>query len=217
MCTTNIQDATRRLEDLARSAPARSSNAAGSTINRFLDRTPLIDGLLAVLINALADDMFATPSTTTASSRFEDLMRTLDEPEMQAALRHDDPLGPAWIRGMCTRQALLQAEGGVCSATEMARLLGVTRQRVDHRRRQRTLIGVNLGRRGYRYPVWQMGVAGLDVALQAMHDFGPWMHLGFMLSHNAVLENETPLAVLRRGDVARVLEAVDLIGEQVAA
>lgn len=202
----------------ARSAPASTVDATTKllrAVSQQRESASFVDGVLNLLTDALTTTTGTAPDATT--SRLQTLLHFLEQPEVLAELTAQDPLAQARIGGLRAKQQLLTAEGGTCTAEQLAQLLGISRQAVDKRRRKGTLIGVSLGRRGYAYPVWQVDLDGLDAVLQAMHDFGPWMQLGFMLSHNAVLEDETPLAVLRRGEVERVLEAVDMIGEQIAS
>src|SRR5690606_41693050 len=58
----------------------------------------------------------------------------------------------ARLRGLRMRARLLAAEGGTLSSTEVADLLGITRQAVNKRRKAGRLIGLATGRRGYAYP-----------------------------------------------------------------
>lgn len=224
MSTAEILRVNRRLERLARTAPPSTVDAVSDLLQaaqRYPERSPLIESVLGLLTEALAEGLqpdspgAAATRLVATPPRFEELMRTLEQPELQAELREQDPLAPARIRGMRLREHLLQSEGGVASSTEMARRLGMTRQGVDKRRRKGTLIAVKLGKRGYQYPVWQADVDGLDVVLAAMPDIGPWGQWAYMLSAEGLLDDETPLAVLRRGEIERVLDAVEMIGEQV--
>jgi hypothetical protein len=88
------------------------------------------------------------------------LLRALEAPEMVQSLVADDPLAKARLSGLESKQFLLKAEGGTLSVEEAAQRLGLTRQGVDRRRRAGRLIGVTMGRRGYRYPVWQFADTG---------------------------------------------------------
>jgi hypothetical protein len=88
---------------------------------------------------------------------------------------------------------------------------------VDKRRLAGKLIGIDLGKRGYAYPVWQIGLNGMDAVLAELDEVDPWTQALFMLSANNWLNGETPLAMLRRGEVEEVLNAARLYGEQTAA
>jgi hypothetical protein len=149
-------------------------------------------------------------------SDYAALMEVLEQPEFLGRLREVDPLAPARLRGFRMRGRLLDAEGGTRSATELAQMLRVTRQAVDKRRRKGTLIGLDLGRRGYAYPVWQAGLHGLGDVLGELQGYDPWTQVAFMLAPNAWLDGETPLTVLREREVERVLGAARNYGEQIA-
>ena len=58
---------------------------------------------------------------------------------------------------------------------------------------------------------------GFDLVLAALSDHDPWSQLSFMLTPNTWLQDESPLDVLRRGEVEPVLEAASVFGEQVAS
>jgi predicted XRE-type DNA-binding protein len=119
--------------------------------------------------------------------------------------------------GLRAKSQLLETEGGVVSGRELAQVIGITRQAVDKRRLAGKLIGIDLGKRGYAYPVWQIGLDGLDTVLAELAEYDPWAQALFMLSANSWLQGETPLAMLRLGNLAEVLAAVRLYGEQTAA
>jgi hypothetical protein len=103
----------------------------------------------------------------------------------------------------------------------LAKLLGISRQAVDKRRRNNTLLAVQAGGRGYRYPVWQVvdgrALAGLEDVLEALADHDPWMTLQFFLRENLRLDNQRPLDVLREesdDSLEDVLAAARTYGEQ---
>src|SRR5947209_199003 len=81
-------------------------------------------------------------------------------------------------------------DGGTVSAEEAAGLLHMTRQGVDRRRQAGKLIGLLLGRRGYRYPVWQFDTSNgrtgtvpcLEDVLDALADHDPWAQAIFMVN-----------------------------------
>jgi hypothetical protein len=149
------------------------------------------------------------------------LLSALEQPEAQEALRREDPLAPARLRGIRMREELLHSEGGVVGAPEMAALLGITRQAVDKRRKAGKLLAVAAGARRWLYPSWQVAeggsLAGLEQALAALREWSPWARLGFLLGENVRLGGERPLDALRRGDVDRVLRAARAFGDQGAA
>jgi hypothetical protein len=154
-------------------------------------------------------------------SDYDVLISVLEDPAAVVLPRRDDPLTEARLRGIRAREEILEAGGGVLPAEEVARLLHLTRQGVDKRRRARRLIGLDVGRRGYAYPAWQFEggavLPGLEEALRAMRALDPWMQAAFMVTGNARLGGRTPLAELRRGRVEAVARAARAGGEHGAA
>jgi hypothetical protein len=163
----------------------------------------------------------AIADAATASSDLEVVVRALQEPETIAALKTDDPLGPARLRGLRERERLLSIEGGTSSAEDVANHLNVTRQAVNKRRKQGTLIGLDAGRHGYLYPRWQFiregTLPGLEAVIEALEKHDPWMQHVFMVSQNGRLDDVTPLEALRSGRLDDVLKAARTFGEHGAA
>jgi hypothetical protein len=127
----------------------------------------------------------------------------------------------AKVRGLRARERLLMAEGGVVSSQQAAEVLGMSRQGIDKSRRNKQLIGLSLGRRGFIYPVWQFVEGGtlprLESVLAELHDLDAWMQTAFMVNSNTRLNGESPLALLRRGEVEAVRAAASEYGKQGAA
>lgn len=189
-------------------------------------KSPAHAALITRSMNAVAD---AVPSISVdqaqdaagGATNYDVLLSILEQPEVLDALRRHNPLASALVRGLHGREELLQAEGGAVTAREAARLLGVTRQSVDNRRRAHRLIGLSLGRRGYAYPVWQFAegglLPGLDAVLAALARFSPWMQAQFMVTGDVRLGGQTPLGALRAGQIDRVVRAAVAFGEHGAS
>ena len=167
------------------------------------------------------EDQGTLTAATGAPSDYDVLLQVLEHP---AALRilDDGPLAAAKLRGLRYREQLLSAEGGTLSSQEVADILGITRQAVDKRRQAEKLIGLSTGRRGYAYPAWQFDpehgtLPGLETVLDDLRDHDPWMQVSFMLNSSAFLEDQTPLELLRRGELNAVRRAAQAFGEQGAA
>jgi hypothetical protein len=216
--TTKARALAQSLNDAAAEAPPRTVAAAARLLGAAAERNEL-DHFFAHALNALV--LIANASDTRSlldvDSDYGALLRALDQPELLAALEPRDPLAPARLRGLRLQQELLTAEGGTSSAQAVADALGITRQAIDKRRKRGALIGLSLGRRGYAYPVWQIGLDGLEAVLAELRDLDPWTQTAFMLAPNRWLAGETPLEVLRRGNRDAVLQAARLYGEQIAA
>ncbi len=171
---------------------------------------------LTRLAEALRPD--ALTDAATAETDYAVLVSALERPEALGELEREDPLAQARLRGLEARQQLLEAEGGPLRAAEAARLLRITRQAIDKRRRAGRLLGIRVGQRGYAYPSWQFSedgvLPGLEEVLRELRHHGPWMQLAFLLSANIALDGQVPVEELRRGHVVAVRRAATLYGEQ---
>ncbi|HEY8746108.1 MAG TPA: hypothetical protein VIU62_23705 [Chloroflexota bacterium] len=206
--------------DLLAQAPQSTAQAIARVLRA--SKNTAQQALVTRALNAVADavprmDTRAAGDAAGEASSYGVLLRLLEQPEVLAALRVESPLAPALVRGLQGREELLQAEGGTITASEAARLLHVTRQSVDNRRRGNRLIGLSLGRRGYAYPVWQFAesgtLTGLEDVLGDLKHFGPWMQAHFMTTGDRRLDGVTPLHALRDGRIQDVRRAARAFGE----
>lgn len=119
-----------------------------------------------------------------------------------------DPTAALLAEGAEVKQKLLACAGGAVGVTDVARILGITRQAVDKRRRAHRLIAVSHGH-DYAYPAAQFAegglVQGLDRALVAMPARDPWMRLEWLLTADDELDGMSPLDALRAGRVQDVV------------
>jgi hypothetical protein len=188
------------LADEARRAPASAVEAAARALRA--SSRPGSSAFMARGLNALAE-----------------LAGRLDDRAMADAAGAPSPFAAARLRGVSAAEELLAAEGGVLPVERVAALLMITRQAVDKRRRAGRLIALDTGRRGYAYPAWQFAPAGgllpgLEATLAELVDEDGWMRAAFMLGPNTRLGGESPLALLRRGDVDAVRAVARSYGEQ---
>jgi hypothetical protein len=171
-----------------------------------------------VLSNAAVQDVEEAASQ---SSDLGVLVRALEQPEAIETLTEDDPFAPARLRGVLQRERLLSEEGGTWGAEQVAAHLQLTRQTVNLRRKQGTLLGLDAGRHGFRYPAWQFArngvLKGLEPVLAALKHLDPWMQQAFMLGKNARLAERRPIDLVRSHDVASVVSAASAFGEHGAA
>lgn len=153
-----------------------------------------------------------------APTDFETILHALERPEVAAAVRNQDPLGMARLRGIETKRRILTEDGGMLTAEKVGEALTISRQAVEKRRKAGRLIGVSLGRRGFGYPAWQLSergtLPGLEVVLDALKPHDAWTKLVFFTSENAATDGKKPLDVLRSGDVEKVVAAARMYGEQ---
>jgi len=210
--------------DLLDRAPRSTVRAVERVLQAGKNTTQ--EALITRTLNALADAVphmspHAAGDAVGEASGYNVLLRILEQPEVLAVLHEQNPLAPAFVRGLRGREELLQAEGGAIGASEAAKLLGVTRQSVDNRRRANQLIGLSLGRRGFLYPIWQFTqngtLPGLIETLAALQRFSPWMQVQFMTTGDTHLGGSTPLMALQEGRAHDVLRAAQAFGEHGAS
>ncbi len=171
-----------------------------------------------VLASAAVQDV---EDVASQSSDLGVVVRALEQPEAIETLTEDDPFAAARLRGLRERERLLSQEGGTWRAEQVAQHLHLTRQAVNLRRKQGTLLGLSAGRHGFHYPTWQFtrggAIEGLEKVLAALKNLDPWMQQAFMLGKNARLGEKRPIDLLRSGDVARIVRAASAFGEHGAA
>lgn len=209
--------------------PAAVHTSTGQAVDRLLKSAdqPILRVFITRGMNALADlseksSPQAIEAANTATSDCGVLVRALADPETVINIAPtDDPIAAAKLRGVEARENLLRAEGGTFTALQVSKMLNISRQAVDKRRRAGQLIGLSRGRRGFAYPAWQFGdgetLPGLQAVLERLSRHDPWMQMIFMLHPYADLHGSTPLTELRAGHVDAVLTAAASYGEHGAA
>jgi hypothetical protein len=134
-----------------------------------------------------------------------------------------DPFAKARLRGALAMRQLLTADGGAFSASEVAKLLGVSRQAVDKRRRAGQLLAVILPKRGLLYPAWRFGdgastIPGFTEVLDVLRDHDPWSQARFFVAGNDRLGGKRPLDLLRkRRPIEPIVAAANAFDTQGAA
>lgn len=149
-----------------------------------------------------------------APTDYSVLARALNLDEALTKVRESDPLAAAQLRGIEAKRRLLESEGGTVSSSQAAKMLKMTRQAVDKRRKEGKLLALELGRRGYCYPAWQFGLKGLEEVLLALPSSDFWERLSFFLNPSDLLEDHTPLEALSEdSNVEDVVRAAKSYGE----
>jgi hypothetical protein len=223
LCVAEARSMPRDPED-ERGQSSESLREAARALERLTEPTRQIAATRALraVSKAIANSpVHALAEAASAATDVQVLVRALQQPDAIEALKLDDPLGPARLRGLQERERLLAVEGGTLPADGVARHLNVSRQAVNKRRQHGALVGLDAGRHGYLYPAWQFvragTVRGLEAVLEALQEHDPWMQHIFMVSRNARLDNRTPLEELREGRLDAVLKAARAFGEHGAA
>jgi biotin operon repressor len=172
--------------------------------------------MAAEIPDSLLSQAVAAPSDYQTLLRAFELAMLSGKPAEEA----EDLRAQARLRGVRSRNRLLTAEGGTLSSKEVAEHLDISRQAVDERRKKGKLIGLKVGKRGYEYPAWQFDqqgtLSGLESVLDGLEGVAPWGKAAFMLNQNMLLQNQTPLASLRRGTLDDVIEAARAYGPDVS-
>ena len=151
-----------------------------------------------------------------APTDYSVLVSALTSEEALASIRGRDPLAGARLRGIEAKRQLLEAEGDPLTSAQAAKLLRISRQAVDKRRRESKLLGLELGKKGYHYPSWQFDLLGLEEVLTALGGRDPWEKLSFFLNPSGLLGDRTPLTVLRgeKDKLTDIVNAAASYGEQ---
>jgi hypothetical protein len=121
----------------------------------------------------------------------------------------DPRLAAALARGRRVRQKMAKAEGGALSSQQTARLLGISEQAVLNRWRRHELVAWNKGTRVF-FPRWQFSnrkvSAGIKQVLKVFRSNDHWRVMGYFLMRRLSLNEETPLALIQRGQTEKVVQ-----------
>lgn len=127
-----------------------------------------------------------------------------DNAILGGAVEELDPLAALIARGAEQKLELLQRAGGTLPVSDVAKLLGISRQAVDKRRREGKLLAVPRGA-DYAYPACQFEngdvVPGLAEILEQTDPKRAWGTLAFLITADDQLGGLSPLEALRRNDV----------------
>lgn len=125
-----------------------------------------------------------------------------DAAATDAATGELDPFAAGLARNAEHRAQLVKKSGGLLSADDAGRILGITRQAVDKRRVNKQLLAVRQGG-DWRYPAFQLRDGDPPKALKdiiaILDDSNGWWSLDFLLAPDTVLEGKSPFEALRAG------------------
>ncbi|MGO7455825.1 helix-turn-helix domain-containing protein [Rhizobium ruizarguesonis] len=181
------------------SGPVTVQEEPNSIRTAFLRRAT--SALERISANVPAKDLADALSAPTDAGSLAQLLSRSDM--VGAAINDLDPLVPALARNVEHRQNLVERAGGTMSAEDAGRMLGISRQAVDKRRRAGTLLAVREGS-DWRYPLCQQDqgemIAGISDVVRGFAAAGPWIALDFLLAADTALGGRTALQALRDGD-----------------
>jgi hypothetical protein len=115
------------------------------------------------------------------------------------------------------KKALVElfARPEMLSGEEFAKLLGVTPEEIEKKRKQHQILGLESPTLAIRYPDWQLGGDGRPVSglSKILSRFGnsTWAAYRFLMQHHAGLGEMTAIEALKAGKKKAVLEATELV------
>jgi hypothetical protein len=150
----------------------------------------------AILVEAMA-----------APTDFGTLARVLtDFGAIGSAVAEIDPDAVDLAREIEHREAVVRRAGGMLSAEDAGKLLHMSRQGVDKRRRSKALLAVRQGG-DWLYPRAQFheheAIPGLADVIRGFEASGPWVTLEFLVTEDDVLGGLTPREALLKGGELR--------------
>ena len=183
--------------------------ALHGTLRRFVERLNAlrpdqIEAVLAAAAEALSE---VAETTSPAVAALNGGRRFMPEERVTAEVE-------VLMRAFARRRELL---AGALTASQVARLLGTSRQTPHDRLRAATLLAV-LDDGAWRFPAWQFDpdgdngvVAGLPDVIRTL-DVSPIARISWLIRPNPQLDGETPLACLKGGQVERVVALARAVG-----
>jgi hypothetical protein len=179
-----------------------------------------------------------------AISVVERLASTIDEPRLKAALEADtdaavltalgliqdptvptstaapDPLAAARARGEQAKRDILAAQGYLLHTYEVAERLELTQGAVRLRRESGRLVALPLDDGTWVFPAWQFTdhglLPGLEDVLRSLTASDAWSRILFLQSGDPYLNGQTPLELIRRGEIEPVRRLAAAYDELVA-
>lgn len=183
-------------------------------ISTFVARyTPVLERLGERASHEILRDAITASDPASGLARMLAEIGPLDPPA-------PDPLAGARARGALAKREMLEAAGGVYRVSQVAKLLGISRQAVDGRRARGTLLAVPRANGEWVYPACQFTedgiVPGLDRFLKAFRVPTPWTQLSVLLARSPRLGGRTPLEALQAGDTEAACAVAREYGEHAA-
>ncbi|MBZ5761960.1 hypothetical protein LAV83_21600 [Rhizobium sp. VS19-DRK62.2] len=190
----------------ARVAVVTSKPAAARSVARRLAERIQSDGFLVRVAQAETGRQ-ETPRTDAKAG----IDRSAFEPDARSK---------AILQGVRISQSDLKAAGGAYDLEEVQVLLnGITRQAVDKRVQEGSLLAVPGPSNRRRYPTLQFDrsgvlIDGLKEVQAVLPVESPWGVLNFLAREDDRLSRRRPIDVLREGNIALVVDAARRFGEQ---
>jgi hypothetical protein len=145
----------------------------------------------------------------------------MERPFMDDMPVFDDPLMISILKGYKDKLNLLFEDGFPLKASNVAELLHCDIQEVENLRIKDQLLGVMVGQQEYFYPRFQLEgskiLKGLEEVLKMLKDYSSWTQLMFLKTGDIRLDGKTPLEVLQKGDIEKVVATAKCYGVHGAA
>ena len=140
-------------------------------------------------------------------SAADDLPKAISNDDLSHALRAARTRGRALVAELLRGQDMLTTE-------EFGKLIGVTRDILNEKRKRQEILALEGAGRGRpRFPKWQIGKDGKPFrALPQLFDRlggNPWTVYRFLVQHHPELNGLTGVEALQRGRTNRVLDAAE--------
>jgi hypothetical protein len=172
----------------------------------FLKRTM---GALQRMSAEMTDEMLL--AALAAPSDLGTLARAIGDSRLVDPAMQIDPLAPAVARSLEHRKVLLGLAGPMMSSTQVADLLGLSRQAVDKRRAASRLLALRIGS-DWQYPAFQFedGVVlpDLERVILSQEGADAWVVLDILLAQDSAIGDRSLLDALRRHDSQAIARAL---------
>lgn len=172
----------------------------------FLKRTM---GAVQRMSAEMTDEMLF--AALAAPSDLGTLARAIGDSRLVDPAMQIDPLAPAVARSLEHRKILLGLAGPMMSSTQVADLLGLSRQAVDKRRAASRLLALRIGS-DWQYPAFQFedGVVLPDLERVIISQGGAdaWVVLDILLAQDSTLGGRSLLDALRQRDGQAITRAL---------
>lgn len=103
------------------------------------------------------------------------------------------------------------------TSDEAAKRMNMSREALNNRRKSGQALGLEAGKRGFRYPSWQFEDALVPViaeVLKALSPFDPWAQYLFFKQPEPLLKGNVPLNLLRKEKSAEVTRVARLLAAE---
>ena len=167
----------------------------------------LEDAIQAIVANQIASKLAVIASVEVVKASPPEL-EVNPYPGYEAAVR----------AGVETRTQIFKGPD-MLTSDQAAKQLGVSRETINQRRKEHSLLGLTNGTRNVRYPQWQLEPSvhvNLPAILAHFKGLDVWAVYLFFTQGNPLLDGRSPLESLRASEAARVIDAAQSFAAEVA-